>query len=42
MKYRTYIRAGIPLPLQIASAVAWNDMEHVEPARVLNMQKTFV
>jgi len=33
MKYRTYIGAGIPLPLQIASAVAWNDMEHVELTR---------
>ncbi|WP_263831959.1 succinyldiaminopimelate transaminase [Sulfurospirillum oryzae] len=32
-KYRTYVGAGIPLPLQIASAVAWSDMEHVELTR---------
>ena len=32
-KYRTYVGAGIPLPLQKASAVAWNDMEHVELTR---------
>lgn len=33
-KYRTYVGAAIPLPLQMASAVAWNDMEHVEFTRV--------
>ncbi|KFL33321.1 MULTISPECIES: succinyldiaminopimelate transaminase [unclassified Sulfurospirillum] len=33
MKYRTYVGAGIPLPLQMASALAWNDMEHVELSR---------
>ncbi len=33
MKYRTYIGAGIPLPLQKASAAAWSDMEHVEITR---------
>lgn len=32
-KYRTYVGAAIPLPLQKASAAAWNDMEHVELAR---------
>lgn len=32
-KYRTYVGAGIPLPLQAASAAAWNDMEHVEITR---------
>lgn len=32
-KYRTYVGAAIPLPLQMASAVAWNDMEHVEFTR---------
>lgn len=33
MKYRTYVGAAIPLPLQKASAVAWSDEEHVEKAR---------
>ena len=32
-KYRTYVGAAIPLPLQMASALAWNDMEHVELPR---------
>ena len=32
-KYRTYVGAAIPLPLQMASALAWNDMEHVELTR---------
>ena len=32
-KYRTYIGAGIPLPLQKASAVAWSDALHVEQTR---------
>jgi len=32
-KYRTYVGAGIPLPLQAASALAWNDMAHVEITR---------
>lgn len=32
-KYRTYVGAGIPLPLQAASAQAWNDMAHVEITR---------
>ena len=32
-KYRTYVGAGIPLPLQIASAKAWEEDEHVEIVR---------
>ena len=32
-QYRTYIGAGIPLPLQVASALAWSDDAHVEVAR---------
>ena len=32
-KYRTYVGAAIPLPLQMASALAWSDMEHVEVTR---------
>ncbi|MDD3343222.1 MAG: succinyldiaminopimelate transaminase [Sulfurospirillaceae bacterium] len=32
-QYRTYVGAGIPLPLQVASAAAWNDEEHVEATR---------
>lgn len=32
-QYRTYVGASIPLPLQKASAAAWEDMEHVEFAR---------
>lgn len=32
-KYRTYVGASIPLPLQKASALAWSDMEHVETTR---------
>lgn len=33
LKYRTYIGAAIPLPLQVASAVAWEDDVHVENTR---------
>ena len=33
LKYRTYIGAAIPLPLQVASAVAWEDELHVENTR---------
>lgn len=33
LKYRTYIGAAIPLPLQVASAVAWEDDAHVENTR---------
>lgn len=33
LKYRTYIGAAIPLPLQVASAVAWEDDNHVENTR---------
>lgn len=32
-KYRTYVGASIPLPLQKASALAWSEMEHVETTR---------
>ncbi|MBL0702559.1 MAG: succinyldiaminopimelate transaminase [Sulfurospirillum sp.] len=32
-KYRTYAGTAIPLPLQSASAVAWDDEKHVEKAR---------
>lgn len=32
-QYRTYVGAGIPLPLQAASALAWSDDAHVEVAR---------
>ena len=32
-KYRTYIGAGIPLPIQAASALAWDEMSHVEVTR---------
>ncbi len=32
-QYRTYVGAGIPLPLQIASALAWSDDAHVALAR---------
>jgi len=35
MKYRTYVGAAIPLPLQKASAVAWGDELHVEKARAV-------
>ena len=31
--YRSYVGAGIPLPLQVASSIAWSDDEHVELAR---------
>lgn len=30
MKYRTYVGCASPIPLQVASASAWNDEEHVE------------
>lgn len=33
MKYRTYIGCASPVPLQNASAVAWNDEEHVQNFR---------
>jgi aspartate/methionine/tyrosine aminotransferase len=33
MKYRTYVGAATPLPLQKASAVAWRDELHVEKTR---------
>jgi len=33
MKYRTYVGAATPLPLQKASAAAWNDELHVEQSR---------
>ena len=29
MKYRTYIGCAVPIPLQEAAVVAWNDEEHV-------------
>ena len=35
MKYRTYVGAASPLPLQKASAIAWSDEEHVEKARAV-------
>lgn len=35
MKYRTYVGAATPLPLQKASAIAWSDEEHVEKARAV-------
>ncbi len=35
MKYRTYVGCASPLPLQSASATAWNDEEHVESARAI-------
>jgi aspartate/methionine/tyrosine aminotransferase len=33
MKYRTYVGAASPLPLQHAAAAAWNDESHVEASR---------
>jgi aspartate/methionine/tyrosine aminotransferase len=33
MKYRTYVGAASPLPLQVAAAAAWNDEEHVARSR---------
>jgi len=33
MQYRTYVGAASPLPLQQASAAAWNDESHVEDNR---------
>jgi len=35
MKYRTYIGAATPLPLQKASAAAWDDELHVEQTRAV-------
>lgn len=35
MKYRTYVGAATPLPLQCASAAAWNDEFHVEKTRAV-------
>ena len=35
MKYRTYVGAATPLPLQYASAAAWSDEVHVEQARAI-------
>ena len=40
MKYRTYIGCAIPLPLQYASAIAWNDEEHTQIIRN-NYKKNF-
>ncbi len=33
LKYRTYVGAASPLPLQSAAAVAWSDETHVEASR---------
>lgn len=33
MKYRTYVGAASPLPLQKASALAWSDEKHVQNSR---------
>ena len=33
MRYRTYVGCAVPLPLQMASAKAWSDEEHVKKAR---------
>jgi N-succinyldiaminopimelate aminotransferase len=33
MKYRTYVGCASPVPLQKASAIAWNDENHVEEFR---------
>jgi aspartate/methionine/tyrosine aminotransferase len=33
MKYRTYVGAASPLPLQMAAADAWSNEEHVEASR---------
>jgi len=35
MKYRTYVGAASPLPLQVAAASAWNDEEHVARSRAI-------
>ncbi len=35
MKYRTYIGAASPLPLQVAAATAWTDEKHVSFARAV-------
>ena len=40
MKYRTYVGAASPLPLQHAAAVAWNEESHVEASRKI-YQKNF-
>ncbi len=33
MRYRTYIGCAIPLPIQMASEIAWSDEEHVREIR---------
>ena len=33
MKYRTYVGCALPLPLQKAAAIAWNEEEHVQSFR---------
>ncbi|MEA1919243.1 MAG: succinyldiaminopimelate transaminase [Campylobacterota bacterium] len=33
MKYRTYVGAASPLPLQVAAAAAWSDEDHVSASR---------
>ena len=33
MKYRTYVGCASPVPLQLASAKAWSDEEHVKKSR---------
>jgi N-succinyldiaminopimelate aminotransferase len=38
MKYRTYLGTAIPLPLQKASAVAWDDEVHSEKTRKIYAQ----
>lgn len=41
MLYRTYVGCAIPLPIQMAAAEAWKDMDHAEGIRkryVKNMQ----
>lgn len=38
MKYRTYVGAAVPLPLQKAAALAWLDEEHVRQARDIYTQ----
>ncbi len=35
LKYRTYVSAASPLPLQSAAAAAWSDEAHVEASRVV-------
>lgn len=33
MRYRTYVGAAVPLPLQKAATIAWSDEKHVQVAR---------